>query len=156
MTDINASYQNADARSVPVFEQLDSYIDSNLTAGAEPAISQPVRILLADSLTLAQFTVVGIDSAGQIVKALYNATPASGVRPVGVLMQAATSGAANSTIYGEVSLSGCFNAGDNDAGRDSPLVWDASWDTLAKKTGGPLIVGNPDLIFRSRLGANAS
>lgn len=156
MADLNKSYQNAGARSVPVFEQLDSYIDSNLTAGAEPAISQSVRILLADSLALAQFTVVGVDAAGQIVKALYNATPASGVRPVGVLMQAATSGAANSTIYGEVSLSGCFNAGDNAAGRDSPLVWDASFDTLAKKTSGPLIVGNPDLIFRSRLGANAS
>lgn len=151
MADINVSYKNAGAHGTPAFEVLDRFIDSNLVAGAEPKISSPNRILLADSLTLAQFTVVGLDATGKLVKATYNATPASAVKPIGVLLQAATSGAANSTIYGEVTLTGCFNA---DA--DSPLVWDATYDTLAKKTVGPLVVGNPNLVFRSRLGGNAS
>lgn len=156
MVDINLSYKNAGAHGTPAFEVLDAYVDSNLTAGAEPAISQPVRILLGDSLTLAQFTVVGVNASGKLVAATYNATVASAVKPIGVLMQAATSGATNSTIYGEVSLSGCYNAGSNDAGADSPLVWDATYDTLAKKTSGPLVVGNPNLVFRSRLGASAA
>mgnify|MGYP003704338853 CR=1 FL=1 len=55
---------------------------------------------------------------------------------------------------GEVWLTGCFNA---DA--DSPLVWDASFTTPASKTlwnGLPQYQGNPNLIFRSRAGGNAS
>jgi hypothetical protein len=74
------------------------------------------------------------------------------VKPIGVLLAAAASGAANSTIYGEVTLTGCFNA--DLVG--SPLVYDATYDTLAKRTQGPLVVGNPNLVFRSRLGNNAS
>lgn len=155
MADINVSYKNAGVHGTPAFETLDSYVDSQLVAGAEPAIGQPVRILLADSLTLAQFTVVGLN-AGKLVKATYDAIVANAVKPIGVLMQAATSGVTNATIYGEVSLTGCFNAGNDNAGSDSPLVWDATYDTLAKKTEGPLVVGNPNLVFRSRRGANAS
>lgn len=150
MADVITSYQNADAHGVPAFESLDTYKDSNLTAGAEPGIQQPVRILLGDSLTLDQFTVVGL-SGGKLVKATYNATLASAVQPIGVLMQPATSGASNTTIYGEVTLTGCFNADT-----DSPLVWDASFDTLAKKTTWEGVVGKPNLIFRSRRGGNAS
>lgn len=150
MVDINTSYKNAGARGVPAFEVMDSYTDSNLVAGAEPAISSPLRILLDDSLDLAQFTVVGIVN-GKVTPAVYNATLASAVVPKGVLLQAATSGAANSTIYGEVTLTGNFNADD-----DSPLVWDASFDDLAKKTTWEGVVGNPNLVFRSRLGGNAT
>lgn len=156
MTDINTSYKNAGVRGVPAFETMDGYIDSNLTAGAEPPISQPVRILLASSLTLAQFTVVGLDSSGHLTPATYNATLASAIVPIGVLMQAASSAGSNTTKYGEVSLTGNFNAGSDDAGADSPLIWDASFDTLAKKTTWAGVVGNPNLLFRSRLGANAS
>jgi hypothetical protein len=137
---------------MPAFETLDSYIDSNLVAGAEPAIQQPVRILLGDSLTLEQFTVVGL-SAGKLVKATYNATVASAIKPIGVLMQKAVSLSSNTTIFGEVSLTGCFNAGSNDAGLDSPLVWDSSYDTLAKKTTweGVTNLQGGNLIFRKRL-----
>ncbi|AOR76577.1 hypothetical protein [Novosphingobium resinovorum] len=155
---INTSYQNAGVRGVPDFQVMDTYIDSNLVAGAEPAIQQPKRILLGDSLNLAQFTVVGI-SGGKLVPATWNATVANGVKPIGVLVYAAVSGANNTTIYGEVFLTGCFNVGENDAGADSPLVWDASFDTLAKKTqwaGLPHFNGNPNLLFRSRLQRDAS
>lgn len=150
MATINTSYKNAAAYGTPAFEVLDTFVDSNLTAGAEPAIMQPLRILLADSKTLAAFSVVGL-VAGKLVLATYNATIGSAIKPIGVLLHAATSGAANSTIYGEVMLTGCFNA---DA--DSPLVWDPTFDTLAKKTTWEGVVGNPDLVFRSRLGGNAS
>lgn len=156
MAEVNTSYQNAGAHGVPAFESLDTFIDSNLVAGAEPKISQPVRILLDDSLDLAQFTVVGLTAAGKLTKATYNGTLANAVQPIGVLMQAAESGASNSTIYGEVSRTGCFNAGSSDDGDDSPLVWDSSFDTLAKKTTWVGVLGKSDLVFRSRLGANAS
>lgn len=156
MTDRNISYQNSGVNGVPAFEVLDNFVDSNLVAGAEPPIARPNRILLASSLTLKQFTVVGLDASGHLTPAVYNATLASGVKPVGVLMQAATSGASNSTVYGEVSLGGNFNVGSDDAGSDSPLVWDASFDTLAKKTTWAGLVGNPNLLFRSRSKLGAS
>lgn len=150
MANVNTSYQNLSIMDgVPAFESLDIYTDANLTAGAEPAIQQPVRILLGDSLTLARFTVVGL-SAGKLVKATYNGTIGSAIKPIGVLMQPATSGSSNTTKYGEVSLTGCYNAGDNDAGDGSPLIWDTSFDTLAKKTTWEGVVGNPNLIFRQR------
>lgn len=152
MATVPTSYKNAGVRGMPAFEALDEYIDSNLVAGAEPAIQQPVRILLGDSLDLAQFTVVGL-TAGKLVKATYNATIGSAVRPIGVLAHRAVSGASNSTIFGEVLLTGCFNAGSNDAGADSPLVWDTSFDTLAKKTTweGVTNLQGGNLIFRKRL-----
>ncbi len=154
MANVPTSYKNSAAYGLPAFEVLDTYTQQNLIAGAEPKLRPATRFLLADSLTLAQFSVVGLDSSGKLVLATYNATLASAVKPIGVLVHAATSGATNTTKYGEVYLTGCFNA---DA--DSPLVWDASFDTLAKKTtwqGLPVYQGNPNVIFRSRAGGNAS
>lgn len=159
MANIISSYKNALAHGVPAFETMDTYLDANLTAGAEPAMTPTKRFLLADSQTLAGFTVVGLDSSGKLVKAVWNATVASGIKPIGVLLYPATSAGSNTTIYGEVFITGCFNVGVDDAGTDSPLVWDASFDTLAKKTqwpGLPHFNGNPNLIFRSRLKADAS
>lgn len=147
MTTYAMGYQNADIHGVPSFESLDTFTQTQLVAGSEPSLMPAVRILLGDSLTLAQFTVVGL-SSGKIVAATYNATLGSAVRPIGVLVHAATSGGSNTTIKGEVWLTGCFNADS-----DSPLVWDASFDTLAKKTTWEGVVGNPDLIFRSRIAA---
>lgn len=146
MAIIKTSYQNAAAHGVPAFEVLDTFVDANLVAGAEPAINAPVRILLGDNQNLPQFTVVGL-SGGKLVRATYNATLASAIRPIGVLAHAAVSGAANTTISGEVLLTGVFNAGD-----DSPLVWDASFDTLAKKTTweGVINLQGGNLIFRKR------
>lgn len=129
MANVYPNYQNADANGVPAFQNIDTYLNQFLLAQSEPGIQQPVRILLGDSLTLAQFTVVGL-SNGKLVKATYNATEASAIKPIGVLAIAATSGASNTTIFGEVFLEGSFNT---DA--DSPLVWDASFDTVAKKQG---------------------
>jgi hypothetical protein len=147
MTDVPVSYINADKRGTPSFEALDPAVNTNLLAGSEPGLTTPQRILLASSKTLAQFTVVGLDTNGNLTPAI--ATSGSEIAPIGVLAHAATSGASNTTIYGEVLLTGNFNA---DA--DSPLVWDASFTTLALKTGA--VVGNPNLVFRSRAATGSS
>lgn len=151
MTTVTTSYKNADVRGVPAFEVMDLYADANLVAGAEPRIQEPVRLILADSTTLAQFTVVGLNAAGKLVSAVYNATLASAIVPIGVMAHAAVSGATNTTVFGEVFLTGCYNAGSDDAGSDSPLVWDASFATLALKTTWVGLIGKPFLLFRKRL-----
>lgn len=124
------NYKNAGSgtHGVPVFETIDTYANQFLLANNEPGVQQPVRILLASSLTLAQFTVVGLDASGNLTPAVWHAT--TPIKPIGVLFQPATSGASNTTIKGEVVLEGSFNT---DA--DSPLIWDASFDSVAKKQG---------------------
>lgn len=149
MTDIPVSYRNQGSRNgLPAFQGFDNLVPTNLLAGAEPQLQPPSRILLASSIALAALTVVGLDANNHLVAATYNAVAANAIKPIGVLVHAATSGATNSTIYGEVFLTGNYNAGSDDAGTDSPLVWDASFDTLAKKLAA--VVGNPLLQFRSR------
>lgn len=143
MADVPVSYLNADKRGTPSFEALDPAVNTNLLAGSEPGLTAPQRILLGDSKTLAAFSVVGLAS-GKLVLAVQGTNT-----PIGVLLHAAASGASNTTIYGEVLLTGNFNA---DA--DSPLVWDSSFDTLAKKTGA--VQGNPNLVFRSRAATGSS
>src|SRR5215217_3122005 len=135
MTTINTAYQNAAAHGVAAFELLPEYVQGFLLAGAEPALQPTTRVLLGDSKTLVAFSVVGL-SSGKLVLAT------DAIPPVGVLLHAATSGATNTTIYGEVFLSGCFNI---DA--DSPLVWHSSLDTEAERTAN----NNANLIFRRRL-----
>lgn len=146
MADVPTSYANAAANGVPAFEALDTFTQQHLLNSANPAQMETVRILLGDSLSLAKFSVVGM-SGGKLVMA--DATGGSEIEPVGVLAHAASSGAANSTIYGEVHLTGDYNI---DA--DSPLVWDDSFDTAAKKTFAP-VSGNPNLMFRARTASGA-
>ena len=144
MADVYSSYDEG-MRGTPAFEKLDTYITANLLCSAIPAQQETVRILLADSLTLEKFSVVGLDSDGKLTLAVTGSVdPADDIAPVGVLAHAATSGASNATIHGEVHLTGDYNI---DA--DSPLVWGASFDTAAKKTFAP-VTGNPNLMFRSR------
>jgi hypothetical protein len=143
MAIVPTSYKNAASFSGPAFEVLDTYTQQNLLAGASPARSQPVRILLASSTNLAKFSVVGLDASKNLVLATWNATPASAITPIGVLEHAAVSGASNTTIYGEVVLTGNYNI---DA--DSPLVWSGTFDTAAKKAGS--VVGDANLAFNSR------
>lgn len=145
MADVNATYTNVQS-GVPAFETLDTYHNGNLLASASPAQGETVRILLADSKTLARYSVVGL-SGGKLVMAEADGTP---ITAVGVLAHPATSGASNSTIYGEVWLTGDYNIDS-----DSPLVWDASFDSEAKKT---MAAGaaNPNLMFRSRKASGAA
>lgn len=148
MANVFPNYQNANAHGVPAFENIDSYFNQYLLAGSEPGIQQPVNILLADSTTLAQFSVVGLNSSNRLVLAQWNATAGSEIRPIGVLMHAATSGASNTTVFGLVSLEGNFNTDD-----DSPLVWHSTFDTVAKKQ--QYNGANSRLRFRSRRSTTA-
>lgn len=145
MANVYPDYKNADVYGLPAFELLDTYLQQNLMAGAEPAMQTSRQILAGDSITLAQFTVVGIAN-GKIVAATWNATEASAIKPIGILAHGFTSGASNTTIFANVWVAGCFNIG-----ADSPLVFDATYDTEAKK----LAYNDPksNLLFRRRLAA---
>ncbi len=147
MADIITSYKNADAYGRAVFEQLDTYLQSVLLAGAEPALEPAIPVLMADSITLAQFSVVGINGAGRLVLATYNADPEVAIQAIGVLAHGATSGASNTTVRGQVWVTGVFNI---DA--SSPLIWDATFDTNAKKANAFFGAPTPTrIIARNRL-----
>jgi hypothetical protein len=144
MATVNTSYRNADVYGVPAFEVLDTFVDANLLCTAEPPMLKTTRILMGDSLTFPQFAVVGLDAT---TKKVVWATPT--VPAIGVVLHAAVSGATNTTKYAEVSLGGDYNTGIDDAGTDSPLVWDASMNTRALRNA--TAVGNPALRFGTRL-----
>lgn len=143
MTDVPVSYRNADVRGRAAFEALDRHTDQQLLSPGSKPLPETTRILLGSSLTLAVFTVVGLDANNKLVKATYDADPDVAIKPIGVLAHAATSGASNTTIHGEVFLEGSFNADT-----DSPLVWDSSFTTLARKTAS--VVASPYLAFTPR------
>lgn len=148
MTTYTTSYENADGWGRPAFEVLDDYTFSVLLAGVTPPLADPMAVKLANSQTLAKFTVVGLDASGNLVAATWNATPANAIKPIGVLAHAATSDSSNSKgVKGLVYYSGCFNI---DA--KSPLVWDATFDTDAKKEAA--FIGSPtptQIVARKRL-----
>ena len=147
----NPSYDNVDGWGRPAFEVLDDYTMSVLLAGATPKLSDPMSVLLADSLTLAIYSVVGLDSSGKLTLATWDANPASAIKPIGVLARSATSGASNTTVKGQVYFTGCFNIDEK-----SPLVWHSSFDTEEKKRAA--FIGSPSpcqIVTRRRLGAGA-
>ena len=75
--------------------------------------------------TLPAYTVVGLNSAGDVVRATWNATPANAIKPIGVLMYPVTTGASGDKLVSRVLRSACANP--------DRMVWDASFDTLAKR-----------------------
>lgn len=79
----------------------------------------------AYSQTLAAYTVVGLNSSGEVVKATWNATPASAIKPIGILMYPVTTGASGDKSAARVLRSACANP--------DLLVWDATFDTAVKK-----------------------
>lgn len=99
--------------------------DVALITGHEPAILT-VDHPVADSQTLSALEVVGFNASGELVPAEYDATYASaGVRPIGVAIIAITTATPASQPGLPVYRAGCFNP--------DALVWDASFDTDAKK-----------------------
>lgn len=79
----------------------------------------------AFSQTLAAYTVVGLNAAGEVVAATWNATPASAIKPIGILMYPVTTGASGAKPAARVLRSGCVNP--------DRLVWGATFDTEAKR-----------------------
>lgn len=106
------------------FEELDTYLQNFLLGGIHPELKPAVSAPIPNNSNLDQFTVVGRNGSGQLVRATWNANPASAVKPVGVLAHAAALGASG-TGTGTFWYSGCFNM--------DALVWDATFDTDAKK-----------------------
>ena len=152
MANINTSYRNADRVGRPAFESLDTYVPSALLAGAEPGIQPPIRLLMGDNLSLAQFQVVGRDVNKKLVPLTYAgliANDATKIVPVGIMAHAAVSGANNTTQFGNVIYTGCFAT-------EGALIWDASFDTDAKKE--EAFIGAPtptQIVVRRRLATTA-
>lgn len=81
--------------------------------------------VVAASQTLAAFTVVGKDGSGRLVKATWNATEGSRVKPIGVLAEAITTDSSTNYKGALVYKTGHFNF--------ARLVWDATFLNDADK-----------------------
>jgi len=121
MTTYNTPYADPGRAA---FETLDTHQQSWLLAGPHPELAPAVAFPLPNSVDYAQFTVVGLNSSGQLVPAIWDADPEDAVQAIGVLAQAAALGASG-TGTGLVWYSGNFNI--------DALGWHASFDTDAKK-----------------------
>lgn len=106
------------------FEVLDDYTQNFLLAGIHPELKPAFSAPIPNNANYAQFTVVGKNGSGQLVPATWDADPEVAIKPIGVLAHAASLGASG-TGTGTFWYSGCFNM--------DALVWDASFNTDAKK-----------------------
>lgn len=96
----------------------------SLITGHEPAILTQDHVV-AFSQSFPALQVVGFNAAGELVKATWDATPANAVKPIGVAIIGAVTGASGAKKGIPVYRGGCFNP--------DQLVWDASFDSDAKK-----------------------
>lgn len=126
------------------FEVMDTYTQNFLLAGTHPELKPAFSAPLALNTTLVQFTVVGRNSTGKLVAATYNADPELAIKPIGVLTHAAALGASGS-LNGVFWYSGCFNM--------DALVWDATFDTEAKKLAAFEGAPTPTTIIVAKRGA---
>lgn len=95
-----------------------------LIVGEYPAqFVQDIPVALSQTLTAYQ--VVGLNASGNVVPATWNATPASAIKPIGIMMYPVTTGASGSLPVGRVLRSACLNP--------DRLTWHATFDTDAKK-----------------------
>lgn len=123
-------------RGVAAFEVLDSFAQNFLLNGSNPPLSETIAYAQLENTNLAQFTVVGRDSSGFIVKAVRGTHT-----PIGVIATA-TSVATGKTGNAQVWVTGHFNI--------DALVWDSSWDTDAKKLAAFDAATGPTLIRVSK------
>jgi len=100
------------------FEELDTYVQDFLLAGNHPELAQPFSYPAAAGAVIAQFAVVGLDGSGDLAFATFDQT----VQAIGVVAQGFSNAAAGSA---PVFYQGAFNI--------DALVWDATFDTDAKK-----------------------
>jgi hypothetical protein len=117
MADVRIPYNDGFGRAS--FEQMDTYLQNHLISGVSPPLEPAISFKQKASTTLALFTVVGLDTNGELVIA-NNST----IKPIGVLAHASTAGV-SPAVNAQVWYSGCFDP--------TYLIWDASFDTDAKK-----------------------
>lgn len=106
-------------------DTIDPNADPFVTGDQPPQVT--VDYVAADSVTIPARTVVGRVGnvpTGKITPAIWNATPSSGVIPIGITTYAITTGASNALQVG-VYRQGVFNP--------DLCNWDASFDTGEKK-----------------------
>ena len=100
------------------FEELDTYTQTFLLAGNHPELSQPFSYPCAAGASIEQFAVVGLDVSGDLTLATFDKV----VQAIGVVAQSFDNAAVGTA---PVFYQGAFNI--------DALVWDASFDTDAKK-----------------------
>lgn len=115
MANVNIPYAQPGLAS---FELTDDYLNTTLLNGSHPALSPAVSGVAGADIE--RFEVVGFNAAGEIVPAVWNATPANAIKPIGVCYVAALDG--QRVLYW---YAGHFNL--------DMLIFDASFDTDAKK-----------------------
>lgn len=110
---------------VASFEVMDTYINQNLLAGIHPELKPAYSFPMANNTSFVQFSVVGLDANGDLAMAVRDSVdPADDIQPIGVIAHASALGATG-TGSAPVFYSGHFNM--------DALVWDASYDTDAKR-----------------------
>lgn len=106
------------------FEVLDDHLMTFLLSGSHPPLAPGYPMLAATDQDFKQFHVVGYNASGELVPATWNATPANAIQAIGVITQRLdTTDRTGVTV--PVFYTGCFNP--------DALVWDATFDTDAKK-----------------------
>lgn len=103
----------------------ETFTTPTLITGNHPTRTTPevVSAALVAAADFPEFSVVGRDGSGELVKATWDADPANAIHPIGITVNTVKMGATatNVSIYRD----GCFNP--------DVLVWDATFDTDAKK-----------------------
>lgn len=112
-------------RGVAAFEGLDTYEQAFLLNGSDPALSTGYPMPVEPNLTIPRWSVVGLNGAGQLVMATWDANPANRIKPVGVTTDAVTGNAGGTTTVG-VIWRGHFNL--------DALNYDASFTTDEQKS----------------------
>lgn len=109
------------------FEELDTYLQNHLLAGSHPELAPAYSFPLPLNANYAQFTVLGLNAAGELVPAVRgSANAADDVKAMGVLAHAVSRGGTGSAaVNGQIFYQGCFN--------QDALVWGASFSTDAHK-----------------------
>ena len=105
--------------------QSETFNNVVLLSGTAPTVTtdEVVADAVVASVDLPVYSVVGYDASGKLVKATWNATPASGVPAIGITTATVKAGATAKNV--SIFRDGVFNP--------AALVWDATYDTDAKK-----------------------
>lgn len=139
MPNVKVPYAQA---GLAAFEELDTYEKDFLISGSWPVLSPGYPLPVEGEEELLKFQVVGLNGDGRLVPATWHATPANAIKPIGVVTQAVVGAADHSTTV-PVFYSGCFNP--------EALVWDASFDTDAKKVNAFVASPTPtQIVIRAR------
>jgi hypothetical protein len=94
MADYTVPYHEA---GLAAFEDLDTYFQKFLLSGDHPRLASFPMTVKANE-ALAQFTVVGLDATGKLVKAVFDdEEDGSPIQAIGFLTQAVTGNAGGTT-----------------------------------------------------------